>query len=234
MQSAVDSRLSSFFKSLKINPDHKILQEDEDCCPICLEDIDKYDNINYFRLTCYGKNICRNCDPNFSLKSCPMCRKAAPVNLSLDQIVSIQNNAKVEKSWALYELACYYDSGNLLRSSPFIKKNDKEAFRLFLLSAKKGHRDSQFKTGECYYFGHHVEKSVKESFYWFAIAAKQGSIDAQTNLAAMITVGLIPGSYDDVMLLYQNSAEKGDEIAQFNIALQFLLRKDYKNAFILV
>lgn len=45
--------------------------------------------------------------------------------------------------------------------------NQKKAYELWLKAAKKGHFESQFKTGCCYMYGEGTRKNIVEALYWF-------------------------------------------------------------------
>ena len=208
--------ISSILSNLELDPEHQLIQEDEDCCPICLEELDKY-NVTSMRFMCCGKSICRSCDPKERFKNCPMCRQEMTQTLPL-----IRKNVKIGRAWAQFNLAHYFDSSAYSSSDPSIKKNDSEAFRLYLLSSKQGYRSAQFSLGLMYEEGRGVQKSIKDAVYWFTLAANQGHLKAQNFLGGIINSTRGP----DAILLYKNAAENGLPSAQYNYALSFYYEKN--------
>ena len=191
------------------------------CCSVCPEDG------NMFSFICCGMMFCISCIQDSS--KCPSCQSDVPEELS-ETILSAQQRAKINKD---FELAHYYDSDCTKISSPLIKKNDAESFRLILGSAKKGYRNSQFKIGLMYHYGRGVEKSMKDAFYWYTLAANQGSIDSLNSLGVMIVRGDIQRSVSDAHLLFQKAADDGNPEAQCNVAITVYMQlntEDYPNA----
>ena len=59
-----------------------------------------------------------------------------------------------------------------------VGKSFSEAFRLYLLGAKRSHSDSQYGLGNCYEKGHGVDMNLDEAAKWYKLAADQGHVDA--------------------------------------------------------
>ena len=214
----------ALFNSLKVDPEQVLYQEKQDCCPLCLEDFDKSDESCLF--VCCGKQMCEGCYLNKTafntMLNCPMCRHKTPKDKS-ESIPLLLKNSNIGKAWAQLQLGQIYDSNNpkLDCTDPLIQKNDNEAVRLYLLSAKQGYIEAQYNLGLMYLQGKGCEKSIKQAIYWFTLAANQGSIEAHFNLGVLILDGEIPSrSRADGMLLLQNAASCGDSSAQFRLAYE--------------
>lgn len=54
------------------------------------------------------------------------------------------------------------------------KEDYKEAFKLFMLAAEKGHAAAQYEVGYAYFWGKGVEINVKEAFKWHTLAKNNG------------------------------------------------------------
>ena len=221
--------------SLEIKPKVQLLQEKCDCCPICLEEINELDEGTFCFFVCCGKIICKQCALPLTgglIKSCPFCRhRIYPNNFDLKLVETVRKNAMNGQAWAQFGLAVYIDAGYPWRSDPLIKRDDSEAFRLYLLSANQGFLKAQLKVGESYFFGSGVEKSIKEASYWFTLASNQGSASAQNYLGKIIRdreKSIVP----NVIALFRNSAEQGLADAQYNLAFSFIHQKnpDYQQA----
>ena len=131
----------------------------------------------------------------------------------------LQNKSQIGKAWAQFHLARYFDSKYLDYTDLSIQKNDNEAFRLYLLSAKQGYLQAQGILGLMYSKGRGCEKSLKQALYWNTLAANQGSTAAKFGLVKSILSGLIPGrSREDGIILLESVASLGHSSAQFRLA----------------
>ncbi len=60
-----------------------------------------------------------------------------------------------------------------------VKKDYKEAFKYFKLSALQDHVLAQYSLGTMYYKGYGIPSNDFEAYKWWMKAAKQGSKDSQ-------------------------------------------------------
>ena len=60
MSETHENLIASLLNSLEIDPEHKLSEEEGDCCPICLEDLIKTERNCIF--ICCGKRICEICN----------------------------------------------------------------------------------------------------------------------------------------------------------------------------
>ena len=110
-----------------------------------------------------------------------------------------------------------------------------EIFQSLLSLAQGGDAESQFKSGNAYYFGRGVEKDYKESFRWYTKAAEQGHAEAQFNLGFMYDNGQgVTQDYKQAVKWYTKAAEQGDVKAQNNLGVKYDngqgVTQDYKEA----
>ena len=93
-----------------------------------------------------------------------------------------------------------------------------EIFQSLLSLAQGGDAESQFKSGNAYYFGIGVEKDYKESFRWYTKAAEQGHAEAQFNLGFMYDNGQgVTQDYKEAVKWYTKAAEQGHIKAKNNL-----------------
>jgi TPR repeat protein len=86
-----------------------------------------------------------------------------------------------------------------------------EIFQSLLSLAQGGDAESQFKSGNAYYFGRGVEKDYKEAVRWYTKAAEQGHNLAQYNLGISYENGFgIGQDYQQSVWWYRMSALQGN------------------------
>lgn len=106
------------------------------------------------------------------------------------------------------------------------KRNQKEAFIWFKLSADQGYDAAQAYVAHCYHTGSGVNKDLVEAFRWYKASASQGFASAQCNLGICLEFG--EGTDVDVfeaVKLYKLAAEQGNAVGQYNYALCLELGK---------
>lgn len=116
-----------------------------------------------------------------------------------------QNLAKAQ-----YELARCLDEGM------GCERNYEEAVKWYKKAADQGHPASQ------YYTGVYCEKNgdMELAFQWYSKAAAQNYVKAMRNLGYYYEKGKgTPKNQDEAVKWYRAAAEKGDAIAQYNLAL---------------
>ena len=67
-----------------------------------------------------------------------------------------------------------------------ITPDNKEAARIFRLSAEEGDRNSQHSLGIMLYRGLGVKQNYGEAFKWLTLAAEQGHTQAKLDLSIMV------------------------------------------------
>ncbi len=103
-----------------------------------------------------------------------------------------------------------------------MKRDEKEACRLFKLAADQGCAPAQIKLGFMYGTGQGVEKDEKEACRLYKLAADQGHEQAQFNLGVMYGTGQgVEKDGEEACRLYKLAADQGHEQAQFNLGLMY-------------
>ena len=119
---------------------------------------------------------------------------------------SIRNASKRGDAEATYYLAIMYDSGTGMEERDF-----KEAWKLYLKSAKAGYHEAQFHVGMAYYVGSPVFKEHDVAFKWFMKAAKQGKMQAQYQVGRMLELGQgTARNLEEARYWYEKAAAQGD------------------------
>ena len=122
---------------------------------------------------------------------------------------ALESNRKASKhgdAEATYNLAVMYDSGTGMEKSDF-----KEAWKLYLKSAKAGYHKAQFNVGMTYYVGISVFKDRELAFKWLKKAAEQGNLRAQIQVAQMLEYGQgTARNLEQARYWYEKAAAQGD------------------------
>ncbi len=127
--------------------------DDRECCQSCSYQVD-------------GK--CKNCKSayyNLCLEVDSGCvfYQSNLANKQRDDIHSINRSSSINAD-ELYKQAKQKKD----------KEDYKEAFKLFMLAAEKGHAAAQYEVGYAYFWGKGVEINVKEAFKWHTLAKNNG------------------------------------------------------------
>lgn len=136
-----------------------------------------------------------------------------------------------EKAYSLYRDAAaknhptaQYQLGSLYEHDPFgTGKQPDEAMKWYKTGAenplnKSG--DAEYCLGGMYQFGTtSAGKNTRQARKYFAAAAAKGNTYAQSYLASL---DINSGAADDGISLLKIAAEKGDDVAQVNLAIQYL------------
>jgi TPR repeat protein len=146
---------------------------------------------------------------------------------------NIQDAANEGKPQAEFELGC------LLSSGEFIPKNGKEAFRLFLESAKQGYARAQYKLGVAYFNGEGVLKDQVEGLAWMNLSIVDGLPESLCQTMETIAGGevsnkakkrsqeLLSTMPKEVIRFYslKEKAPNGDAETQYQLGLYYNERK---------
>ena len=97
--------------------------------------------------------------------------------------VSVEKRIRAEKDFAAAEN--YYYGNNL-------SKDLRQAAKLYLSAADKGHVTAQYHLAVAYGNGIGVDKNEREALRWLQVAAAQGNFDAQYNLGLGLIFGPTP------------------------------------------
>ena len=110
-----------------------------------------------------------------------------------------------------------------------------EIFQSLLSLAQGGDAESQFKSGNAYYFGEGVPQDYKEAVKWYTKAAEQGHAAGEYNLGNHYCNGEgVPQDYKQAIKWFTKAAEQGLANAQYNLGLMYNngegVPQDYKEA----
>lgn len=93
-------------------------------------------------------------------------------------------------------------------------------YQWYLLEAKKGNVDAQYKLGNCYYNGDGVVKNYIESVKWYYKAAEKGNVDAQYKLGNCYYYGNgVAKNYTEAVNWYHKAADTGKVDAQHKLGI---------------
>jgi hypothetical protein len=102
------------------------------------------------------------------------------------------------------------------------KGDDKEAVRLFRLSAAEGNATAQHNLGYMYAIGQGAPQDYKEAFKWYRIAAEQGLPQAQGQIGHMYIQGMgVKKDFDAAFKWFRLAAEKGDSFSQNSLGVMY-------------
>lgn len=212
----------------------KIEREEAEICPLCLDDIKKYDDSANVFFQCCSNLFCKECTTAFlthkfsgvnginAIVVCPLCRQ----DLVSKNIESLVNSSRNGKTRASFILGNYYNPDDAA-SHPLITKNGAEAFQIYLSAALKGCGRCQEMLGDCFSKGSCTEKSVEEAVFWYNLAAERSRPYSQYQLAFMILKKLIPGkNLEEAITLFGKCSWKIPD-AGLQMADLYFLGKSY-------
>jgi TPR repeat protein len=112
-------------------------------------------------------------------------------------------------------------SGNIVEqaSAAFVRKDHREAARLYRLAADQGNADGQSHLGELYWFGQGgLPKDEREAARLFRLAADQGDAGSQNDLGFLYehSGGGLPKNEREAARLYRLAADQGNAGGQIN------------------
>lgn len=109
--------------------------------------------------------------------------------------------------------------GSCYEKGKGVAENKGEALRLYHLSAEQKNIEGLFQLGD--YYNRQLKDDV-QSFHYFKLAADQGHVQAKRIVAFRYEKGLgVEANQNKAFLLYQDAANKGDKIAQFEFGLLY-------------
>jgi len=172
--------------------DSKNNKNQEDPCPICMEEVLIHDADSFRRYTCCGKIMHMACSVDMSESnlnhtqkfSCTLCRSKNPSEGSKEDLARLNKWIKQGKAWSMKMLGDRYSEG------VGVNKNDKRAAELYTLAANLGDINAQFDLGYMYANGQGVPEDCKRALELYTLAAEQGSMDAQFNIGGMYVQGM--------------------------------------------
>jgi TPR repeat protein len=106
--------------------------------------------------------------------------------LDAEDLASLHTNiedARAGNSHASFWLGVLFTTGTA------VKRDDKEAFRWFLLAARQGHPNAYVQLGHRYHRGLGVAQNDKAAAYWFFVGASNGDNNATAALGGLHAAG---------------------------------------------
>ncbi len=163
--------------------------------------------------------------------------KGFPASQENAHALFVEIKDEIQK-WAVAGIAEAQNALGLMHADELggLPKDEKEAFRLFSLSALQGHVLGQNDLACAYYNGVGVKKNFKEAFKNYKLAADQGSAVAQTNVGWMYEEGLgVKKNLKEAVKYYKFSADQGHAWGESNLGRMYRdglggLPKDDKEA----
>ena len=146
---------------------------------------------------------------------CPTCR-AKPVLFDSELILRFRARADKRDATALTVLAsCYHDG------SKGLKKNSKEAVKLYEQAAQLGHPEAAGRLGKMHLEGDGVKKNPTQAKRYLGLSANLGSTAALFLLGNLLREGKKKGFPQDLAeaaKLYRKAANQGHADSQANLA----------------
>lgn len=194
-------------------------------CPICLLEEDNKRQLNDSNFICFicGIICCDYCSTN--IDKCPMCR--APLRLTIDQRKDHFNDLLKREDYKYLYFAQYRIGASYM----FLKNYDNALYWLES-SAMLGFSLAQFTMGYIFLKGLSVDKNVQLSFEWFKLANENDCLEAKTVLAYFYLKGVhVDKDLEKAQKLFLDASNKGDALAQNNLANMYNNRGKMKEAF---
>ena len=170
----------------------------------------------------YGKNYCVGWD------GCNINREK-----SVSLFMKALNMGNAKANWCL---GCCYKNGygvnkNIEKSSFYYK----EAFKNYLVTAKKGNAEAQWRLGCCLYLGRGAERNYRAAVNWIKEAAEQGYLEGSYHDANSYNLCLdINQNLEEAIVWNRKLAEQNNSESQWKIGLCYYLghgvEKDYEKA----
>eukprot|EP00850_Spirogloea_muscicola_P003912 SM000016S01900 [mRNA] locus=s16:432517:439919:- [translate_table: standard] len=103
-----------------------------------------------------------------------------------------------------------------------VPEDHAEGIRLLQASTARGHAESQYRLGDCYYEGKGVKKDLLRATELYRKAAEQGQSGAAYNLGVCYKHGRgVEASPEQAAVWYHCAAEAGHMYAQFNLGASY-------------
>ena len=164
------------------------------------------------------KGLAAACAVAFALTGCSMLEmEKAPTLEPGSRAAELYPRAVAGDAKAQFEFAVCYSNGN----SGAGPKNDSEALKWYLKSAKQGYSQAQALLATFYEAGiGGVERNKKEEIRWRLAAAQNGSYEAQFYIADYYEKGYgdFPTNMYEAFRWYHKAAQQGHGGAMFRLA----------------
>jgi TPR repeat protein len=113
--------------------------------------------------------------------------------------------------------------GYLYARGQGVAKNQPEAFRLYLLSAKQGNAEGMNAVGYKYRYGTGIKRDIGQAVHWFCRAAVSGDPRGLNNLGILYLEGTgVERDIGEARRLWQQAAVRGNPNAMQNLGQSLL------------
>jgi TPR repeat protein len=212
--------------------------DDVKTCCVCLEVL-QFDSSSFFRATCCGQGIHRECFHELlnstmpiQLKaSCPYCRRFYPLtNSSVEQFKNCKFWALKEKSWAQTLLGKMYHVGK------GVEQSFEQAKYWLELAFGQGDPNAAYTLGTYFLKGKTCPKNYVKAFELYKFAAKYNISDAQYALGSMHEFGYGTSEIDisKAMFWFHKAAKSGHAPSTRAIKMLDLKEEWYKKSELLL
>jgi len=75
-----------------------------------------------------------------------------------------------------------------LLATTYSSRDEKQAFKWYMKSAKQGNDVSQLSVGKMYSFGIGIKKNTNKAIFWYKQSAKRGNKTAKQNLEYLLQI----------------------------------------------
>lgn len=129
-----------------------------------------------------------------------------------------------------------YNQAKRLESDKKIVDNKGLIFKMYSLSAERGHAAAQLAVGNMYKSGEGAEKkNIPAAKMWYLRSADQNNAEAQYQLAKIYDESESPSQKAEALKWYKKAAEQGHGFAQNNLASMYIngegIPKDISEAY---
>ena len=164
---------------------------------------------------------------------CKRCMTKLKLAIAYYEDDEYQKAVDLLKTTLQFPLSNYYMGMNKYNGCVDGKSNYQNALKYFKEAAEQEEPQSQYMLGQMFYNGDGTTKNITKSIKWLTRSADKDNTDAQTKLGEILLL-----DKDEIELAYEMfkiASEKGDTLAQYNLATMYLTESriinDYKEAF---
>jgi TPR repeat protein len=152
----------------------------------------------------------------------------------------IVNQAEAGSADEQFRLGHMYEFGLEAETNTYgidFQKDEKEAFKWYLMAAEQGYARAQSKIATMFQTGKGVSKNDEKAFEWHLKAAQQGNSNAMYNLGQFYNDGLgVAIDYKEAFNWYEKSAQQGNASAQSYLGNSYYLGvgvpEDYVSSYV--
>ncbi len=207
---------------------------------ICAEKGDYFSQYNLGVMYRDGINVDKDSNKAFHWLTLSANQGFDKAELNLGQLYELGIGTKINSQLAFEwtyksamqgELTAVNNLGTYCLMGFGTEKNINRAIELYQLAAKNGSAEAQLNLGTLYFFGYSIPKDTERALFWVKQAAKQEHAQGMALLGVFYRE---LNEYSESLYWSQKAAEKGNALAQANLAYLYSFGKgvtvDKKNA----